>query len=214
MFGVTPPDGACYCRVRLRLKGRVGNPPSIKCDSLSEDAIQAEIDGSEAFRRTLEAMDERAPLGERPWVLDADLQFFGSDGNAIDAPSKIEVTYFGQKRRKEKKPQRSAEPRELAEAIAAIMPSVRDVAVAAARESASVAQSQVAMGQSQAALIKELVAELKEARQRESDRVDSAIEEMADRAKGSGQQPSAGGSGLRTLIDLVSIGKEVKQFLN
>ncbi len=95
VFGITPPDGACFYRVRLRLKGRVGNPPSIKC-SLSEDANPSlKIDASEAFRRTLEAVDLRTPLGDRPWVMDADLQFFGSDGAAIDAPSKIEVTYFG-----------------------------------------------------------------------------------------------------------------------
>lgn len=197
VYGVNPPDGACYCRVRLRLKGRVGNPPSIKCESLSEEAVQAEIDASEAFRRTLEAVNEKAPLGTRPWILDADLQFFGSDGAAIDAPSKIEVTYFGVTEKPKKK--RKSEPREIAEALKSFMPSVAEMASANTTANAEA--------------LKQALADLRAAYNREADRVDSAIEEMAERAKG-GAQKQAQGSGFRTLIDLVSVAKEVKSFLN
>lgn len=209
VFGVTPPDGACFCRIRLRLKGRVGNPPSIKCESLAEDTIQAEIDGSEAFRRTLEAVDQKAPLGERPWVLDADLQFFGSDGNAIDEPTKIEVTYFGiSPKKKDKKRGRAAEPKEVAEALTALLPSIQNIAVATSREATAIANAQMEV-------IKQLVTELKVAHTREADRVDSAIEEMAERAKGNGSgQSPAQGSGFKTLLDLVSVAKEAKSLLN
>ena len=208
VFGVTPPDGACFCRVRLRLKGRVGNPPSIKCESLSEDAIQAEIDASEAFRRTLEAVDLRTPLGDRPWVIDADLQFFGSDGAAIDAPSKIEVTYFGVTApKKDKKRKGSAEPREVAEALIALLPSVRDLVCVSTKEATAVATAN-------SELLKQALADLREAHKREADRVDSAIESMADRANGQTSTTSSGAGGLSTIADLLKIGKEVKSFLN
>ena len=211
VYGVSPPEGACFCRIRLRLKGRVGNPPSIKCESLDESAIQAEIDASEAFKRTLEAVHEKAPLGERPWVLDADLQFFGSDGAAIDGPQRIEVTYFGNSQNKDKK-KRKSEPKEVAEAVSAIMPSVRDFASVAAREASAVAAD---VSKQNIELLKQALADLRAAYSREADRVDSAIEQMADRANGSADQKQGqSGGGLGLLVDLLKIGKEAKSFLN
>lgn len=211
VYGVSPPEGACFCRIRLRLKGRVGNPPSIKCESLDESAIQAEIDASEAFKRTLQACNEKAPLGERPWVLDADLQFFGSDGAAIDGPQKIEVTYFGNSSSKDKK-KRKSEPKEVAEAVSAIMPSVRDLASVAAREASAVAAD---VSKQNIELLKQALADLRAAYAREADRVDSAIEQMADRANGSADQKQGqSGGGLGLLVDLLKIGKEAKSFLN
>jgi hypothetical protein len=207
---VSPPEGACFCRIRLRLKGRVGNPPSIKCESLDESAIQAEIDASEAFKRTLEACNEKAPLGERPWVLDADIQFFGSDGGAIDGPQRIEVTYFGNSSSKDKK-KRKSEPKEVAEAVSAIMPSVRDLASVAAREATAVAGD---VARQNMELLKQALADLRAAYSREADRVDSAIEQMADRANGSEQKQGQSGGGLGLLVDLLKIGKEAKSFLN
>lgn len=209
VYGVSPPEGACFCRIRLRLKGRVGNPPSIKCESLDESAIQAEIDASEAFKRTLEAVNEKAPLGERPWVLDADLQFFGSDGAAIDGPQRIEVTYFGSSSKDKKK--RKSEPKEVAEAVSAIMPSVRDLASVAAREASAVAAD---VSKQNIELLKQALADLRAAYSREADRVDSAIEQMADRANGSEQKQGQSGGGLGLLVDLLKIGKEAKSFLN
>ena len=218
VFGVTPPDGAYFCRVRLRLKGRVGNPPSIKCESLSEDAIQAEIDASEAFRRTLEAVDLRTPLGDRPWVLDADLQFFGSDGAAIDAPSKIEVTYFGVTApKKDKKRKGSAEPREVAEALIAFMPSLKELVSATVKEATSAAKDSTALASANttahADVLKQALADLREAYKRDADRVDSAIEKMADSSNATTVQ-SGGSGGLSVIVDLLKIGKEAKSFLN
>lgn len=198
VFGVNPPEGACYCRVRLRLKGRVGNPPSIKVESLEESTIQAEIDGSETFRRLLDAVHAKTPLGERPWVLDADIQFFGSDGAAIDAPSKIEVTYFGAQQKPKRK--RKSEPQQMAEALKAFMP---DVAAMASANTTALSEA-----------LKVSIEKLHSVYERESERVDTAIEEMADRAKSGGEQRQSGGSGLGLLVDLMKIGKQAKEFLN
>lgn len=58
-----------------------------------------------------------------------------------------------------------------------------------------------------------MLADLREAYKRDADRVDSAIETMADRSNGQTTQ-SSGAGGLSTIADLLKIGKEVKSFMN
>ena len=94
IFGAVPPEGACAVRIRLRLNRR-GNPPSLTCTTLTEEAVQTEIDASLVFRRTLEAVHKQKSYGVKPWVVEVDVQFLGSDGKAIDAPAPAEISYFG-----------------------------------------------------------------------------------------------------------------------
>ena len=81
-------------RIRLRLNRR-GNPPSLTCTTLTEEAVQTEIDASQVFRRTLDVVNKQKSYGPKPWVIEVDVQFLGSDGKAIDAPAAAEISYFG-----------------------------------------------------------------------------------------------------------------------
>lgn len=83
----------------------------------------------------------------------------------------------------------------------------RDLACVATKEATAVATAN-------SELLKQVLADLREAYKRDADRVDSAIETMADRSNGQATQSSGPSGGLSTIVDLLKIGKEVKSFLN
>ena len=97
--------------------------------------------------------------------------------------------------------------RAVGDAVASLAPALERIVATAVRE--STAQVTAAL-----ALAKQHADKLEKQLDREAERVDSAIEEMADRSKGAAQAPASSGGGLRTLFDLVGVAKDVKSFLN
>lgn len=204
-----PPDGACAVRIRLRLRLQ-GPPPSITCRTLTEDAVSAEIQHSATFLRWLERDNGGKPLGvDEPRVCNGTLTWLGSDGKDIDAPVEVEFTYWPEVRpgstpKKKRKPDGA---RAVGDAVAAIAPALERIVASAVRE--STAQVKAALE-----LAKQHADKLEKQLDREAERVDCAIEEMADRSKTGAQAPAPSGGGLRTLFDLVGVAKDVKSFLN
>lgn len=99
---------------------------------------------------------------------------------------------------------KKADPaRAVGEALSAIMPAIGAASASAAREASRAAVEAISAANKQ---VSEVVAVLKEVLSREASRVDSAITEQADRAKGT--QPQ--GSKASDLLGWIQLGRDVK----
>ena len=106
---------------------------------------------------------------------------------------------------------------QVAEALIAFMPSLKELVSATVKEATSAAKESTALASANttahADVLKQALADLREAYKRDADRVDSAIEKMADSSNGQTVQ-SGGAGGLSVIVDLLKIGKEAKSWLN
>jgi hypothetical protein len=185
-------------RIRLRLNRR-GNPPSLTCTTLTEEAVQTEIDASLVFRRTLEAMHKQKSYGAKPWVVEVDVQFLGSDGKAIDAPAPAEISYFGPEEPDGAQPARDSGPVML-DSLARVLET----------HSAKTAELLIAtMKELPGTRAQELLCEM-------TRKLDERNEQLTrDLITATAKKPSAeSGGGMATLTGLFTAAAAAKKFLN
>jgi hypothetical protein len=185
----------------------MGRPPSVTCSTLTEEAVQQVIAESETLRRWIE-LDCDGPLGDAPRVCSASLSWLGSDDKEIDAPADIEFTYWPPRSQaRGKKKRRPDGAREMSKAVRSTVPAVADMAVKVAHEGHVPVEAAMKLANRALDL-------LEKAQERDARRVDSAITEMANRANGAAAQPAPSSGGFKTLIEILSVAKEAKSFLN
>lgn len=208
LFGQVPPDGAVSVRLRLKIK-RKGNPPAVVCKTITEEAVLSEIQQSTAWRTWLE-WDNSGPLKPKePYTCKATLTWLGSDGKDIDQAVEVELDYWpsGPAQSDCKRSRRPDGARELGKAYRTTAPALADMVSQVVEKSLGPVKEAMDLAKKHADIVEKLV-------EREAGRVDSAITEMAERAKSAGAKPAQTSGGLKGLVDLLSIAKEAKSLLN
>lgn len=224
LFGIQIPDGAIHVEIRPSVgsgRRRAIYRGALEEDGalLTEEVIADRIAADTAFWEHVESSRDasKLPAGKRGHLeCRVSLQFLDQAGCALSLTdggdtwqqSRESFDFYQRKGGRSEAPRRRRDSaRAVGKALAAIMPGIRDTVTAALRESAAVNKEALATN-------KELIEALKKQLEREAERVDVAITELADRAKGTTQAPAQNSGGLRTLIDLFGVAKEVKTFLN
>lgn len=196
--------------VRLRLKiKRKGNPPAVVCKTLTEEAVLSEIQQSNAWRTWLE-WDNGGPLKPKePYACKASLTWLGSDAKDIDQAAEVEIDYWpsGPPPSDRKRSRRPDGAREVGKALRAMAPALAEMVGQVVEKSLGPVKEAMDLAKKHADTVDKQL-------EREAGRVDSAITDMADRARGQAAQPAQSSGGLRGLVDLLSVAKEAKSLLN
>lgn len=180
------------------------------CQTLTEEAVLAEIQQSSAWRTWLE-WENGGPLRPKePYTCKASLTWLGSDGKDIDQAAEVEVDYWpsGPPASERKRSRRPDGARELGKAYRSTAPALAEMVSQVVEKSLGPVKEAMELAKKHADITEKYL-------DREAGRVDSAITEMAERAKSAGAKPAESSSGgLKGLVDLLSIAKEAKSLLN
>jgi hypothetical protein len=180
------------------------------CKTLTEEAVLGEIQQSACWRKWLEWDNGGQPLSpDKPVTCKASLVWLGSDGKEIDQAAEVEIDYWppASANPARKGPRRPDGAREVGKAVRSAAPALADMVGHVVRESLGPIKEVLDLAKKHVEVIDKHL-------DREAGRVDSAITDMADRAKATGTQAPQTAGGLRGLLDLVSVAKEAKSLLN